>query len=80
MDPSLTTFIKSTLDEASLIAKEMFGKVSSAVKPEDNNQVLTEADVAIGKKIIELIEKRFPEHSIIDEEAGAIDKNPNTFG
>jgi myo-inositol-1(or 4)-monophosphatase len=43
-------------------------------KQGDNNQVLTETDLEIGKTIVEDIQKQFPTHNIIDEEAGVIDK------
>jgi myo-inositol-1(or 4)-monophosphatase len=66
-------FIKDVLDGASQIANEKFGKVSGTTKGNDNNQVLTEADLAIGKYIIERIRKDFPYHNIIDEETGIID-------
>lgn len=68
-------FIVNVLGEASKIALEHFGKVSGVTKPGDNNQVLTEADLAVGKKIISLIEQKYPSHNIIDEEAGVMDKN-----
>src|SRR5260221_2525028 len=66
-------FIKAVLEEASIIANEMFGKVTGVTKGDDNNQVLTEADLAIGKLIIEKIKKEYPDYNIIDEEAGVID-------
>jgi myo-inositol-1(or 4)-monophosphatase len=67
------SFITSVLKEASEIAKEKFGKVSSTIKGGDSNQVLTEADIAIGAYIIQKIKKEYPEYNIIDEEAGAVD-------
>lgn len=66
-------FIKNCLEEASKIALEKFGNVTSTVKPDDNNQVLTEADIAIGNLIIEKIKQEFPDYNIIDEEAGVVD-------
>lgn len=68
-----TDFIETTLNTAAEIARTMFGKVSGMVKPGDPNQVLTEADLAIGKFIIAEIAKRFPDYNIIDEETGAVD-------
>src|SRR3989344_3524178 len=67
-------FIVNVLEESSKIALKYYGKVSGTVKPEDSNQVLTKADVEIGKYLISQIEKYFPDHNIIDEEAGIIDK------
>ena len=70
-------FITDALAEVSIIAKESFGKVSGVVKENDNNQVLTDTDLKIGKALIEKIQGNFPEHNIIDEEAGVIDKKSN---
>lgn len=68
-------FIKDCLEQASKIANDKFGKVTGTTKPGDTNQVLTEADLAIGSLIIEKIKKEFPDYNIIDEEAGVIDNN-----
>lgn len=68
-------FISTTLQGAAKIADKNFGKVSSvSTKTGDNNQVLTETDLEVGYFIINEIQRVFPEHSIIDEEAGVIDK------
>lgn len=67
-------FIKETLRAASEIAQRNFGTVSSTVKQGDNNQVLTETDLAIGHYIVTRIQESFPTHNVIDEEAGIIDK------
>lgn len=72
---SYLDFIETQLKQAGAIAMSHFGNVNPITKPEDNNQVLTEADIAIGQYLIQAITKAFPDHSIIDEEAGAIDKN-----
>lgn len=71
-------FIVEALEEASNIAKESFGKVSGVTKEGDNNQVLTETDLKIGQAIIKKIQEKFPEHNIIDEEAGVIDNKSNS--
>ncbi len=68
-----SSFIKVVLEDASQIANEKFGKVSGFVKSDDNNQVLTEADLAIGKLIVEKIKKEYPHYNVIDEESGVID-------
>lgn len=68
-------FIENSLKKASQIALNNFGKVSGVTKGEDNNQVLTETDVQVGKTLIDLIQEEFPEHNIIDEESGVIDKD-----
>lgn len=67
-------FISHTLHIVSEIASRNFGKVSGTIKTGDSNQVLTQTDLEIGERIIQEIEKYFPEHSIIDEEAGVVDK------
>lgn len=70
------SFVEETLNQASEIALKYFGSVKQvSVKPGDNNQVLTEADVAIGELIVNKIQQTYPDHNIIDEEAGVIDKN-----
>src|SRR3989344_4271938 len=67
-------FLVKVLESTSQIANAKFGKVVGTTKAGDNNQVLTEADLEIGKTLIELVNKDFPTHNIIDEEAGVIDK------
>ncbi len=67
------SFISSVLEQSSAIALKSFGQVSGQTKPSDNNQVLTQTDLDIGSFIIGELEKQYPEHNIIDEEAGVID-------
>lgn len=67
------SFITEILALTSNIALQNFGKVSGTTKPEDNNQVLTETDIEIGKTIVAAIREQFPEHNIIDEETGVVD-------
>lgn len=66
-------FLVSTLKQSSKIANQNFGKVKGTNKPD--NSVLTETDLEIGQKIIFEISKNFPDHNIIDEETGVINKN-----
>ena len=68
-------FIERSLQVASRMARDSFGKVSVTTKPEDNNQVLTQADIDIGAMLVSAVQEQFPEHNIIDEEAGTVDKN-----
>ena len=69
------SFIKGVLQETSEIANRNFGKVAAiSTKEGDNNQVLTETDLEIGKLIVEKIKEVYPNHNIIDEEAGIVDK------
>lgn len=67
-------FLTQSFKYAAQIAKSNFGNVVGTTKAEDNNQVLTATDLEIGSFIISQVEKYFPEHNIIDEEAGVIDK------
>lgn len=67
-------FLTQQLQLATQIATKHFGKVSGTVKPEDNNQVLTDADIEIGKQLVAAVQQTYPDHNIIDEEAGVIDK------
>lgn len=67
-------FIQSVLEEASVIARSSFGRVTGSSKGDDNNQVLTETDLEIGKLIVTKAQETYPEFNIIDEEAGIINK------
>lgn len=68
-------FIEEVLKPVSRIANRNFGEVEATTKPEDNNQVLTKTDIEIGNFLISKVKKTFPNHNIIDEEAGIIDNN-----
>ena len=74
MNGEYAPFVEKVLNRAAEIALSQFGKVSSTTKPENNNQVLTETDLAVGQFVIGEISKAYPGHNIIDEEAGVIDK------
>lgn len=67
-------FIEESLKKSSQIASSNFNKVSGISKGEDNNQVLTQTDIEVGKLLVGLIQSEFPEYNIIDEETGVIDK------
>lgn len=66
-------FLNRILGEATKIAMRHYGSVSSSVKQEDNNQVLTQADIEIGRFLVEECRKQYPTYNCIDEEAGVID-------
>jgi myo-inositol-1(or 4)-monophosphatase len=68
------TFLIEQLKLAAETANKYFGKVSGSVKPDDVNQVLTEADIQIGKQLVAAVQKAYPDHNVIDEEAGVVDK------
>src|SRR5579863_2578315 len=68
-------FITSILTASSEIALKNFGKIQGITKEGDNNQVLTETDLAVGKYLVDETKKTYPTYNIIDEEAGVIDNN-----
>ncbi len=67
------SFLENVLQEASSIALKKFGHVVATTKISDSNQVVTEADIAVGTFIISQIKEIYPTHNIIDEEAGVVD-------
>ena len=73
MGAKYKNFIVEILKTAIDIANRNFGKVSAVVKGEDNNQVLTETDIEIGKSVISKIKQNYSNYNIIDEEVGVID-------
>lgn len=75
MNSPYRRFLIETLEKASKIALENFGRVSGTTKSDDNNQVLTKTDLEIGEIIINKITLIYPNHNIIDEEAGVVNKN-----
>ena len=66
-------FLEKELRASADMALQYFGKVSAHTKLGDNNQVLTEADLAIGKYLVAAVRATYPSHNVIDEEAGVID-------
>ncbi|MEE1831721.1 inositol monophosphatase family protein [Streptomyces sp. SP17KL33] len=66
-----TTFIDSSLREASRMAVRMQGAGHSRVKAADVNQVVTDADLALGALLTERIRGAYPRHGILEEESGA---------
>ena len=68
------SFLSRLLQGATQIAEQYFGKVAGITKENDNNQVLTAADLAIGKFISQVLEQNYPDHNLIDEETGALNK------
>jgi len=70
-------FVLDNLKNAAKIASDNFNKVKTVEKGTDNNQVLTQTDIEIGKLLVGEITKHFPEHNVIDEEAGVINKKSN---
>lgn len=66
-------FLEAQLRESAKLALSFYGNVAATTKSDDNNQVLTEADLAIGKQLVAAVQTTYPEHNVIDEEAGGID-------
>lgn len=69
-----TDFLTAVLADASTIATANFGKTGALkTKDGDANQVLTQTDLEIGELIVARVREAYPEHNVIDEEAGVID-------
>ncbi|QQQ79713.1 inositol monophosphatase [Saccharothrix sp. 6-C] len=68
--PDYTGFIESCLREASDVATRMRGVGRAAVKPDDVNQVVTDADLALGALLTGRIGDEYPGHAILEEESG----------
>ncbi len=66
-------FISMILHDAAAIANKNYGSVRGFTKGIDNNQVLTETDIAIGSLIVHKIKQIYPSYNVVDEEAGVID-------
>lgn len=64
--------IKEAINEASEILNSGFGKVWEGKLKESQSSIVTEMDVAAEKKITHIITSRYPGHSIIGEEKGAV--------
>jgi myo-inositol-1(or 4)-monophosphatase len=67
---------KEAAVEAGKILKQHFRKISiSDIREKSKNDFLTYVDELAENKIIEIINKKFPEHSILAEESGGQKKN-----
>lgn len=65
--------ITEVLNDAAAIANTQFGQ--SREQPlKDRYQVLTETDLAVSQLLVERLSGIYPNHNILDEEAGAIDR------
>lgn len=65
------TFLETMLQEAAEMALSFPRGLSARIKDADPNQVVTDADLAIGRRIKDRIRERFPNDSEIDEEWGS---------
>lgn len=70
-------FITRVLTAAGQLALDFHGKTTATTKPEDSNQVLTEADIAIAEYLVGALRTEFVDDNIIDEEMGVIDNHSN---
>lgn len=72
------TFMKETVVDALRISGkillEYFSKPLSQTRKESQSSIVTEADFASDKAIRELIGERYPDHNIISEETGFMNK------
>jgi myo-inositol-1(or 4)-monophosphatase len=64
--------IKKCLKEASAILMSKFGKEIEQELKENQSSIVTEMDVAAERKIEHIISTKYPNHSIIGEETGAV--------
>jgi myo-inositol-1(or 4)-monophosphatase len=64
--------IKNTMKEASRILMSNFGDPIKGELKENQSSIVTEMDIAAERKIAHLISQKYPNHSIIGEEKGAV--------
>jgi myo-inositol-1(or 4)-monophosphatase len=69
--PDYTAFIGSSLRQASDVALQMQATSRPTVKEADVNQVVTDADLAIGTLLTQHINDSYPQHGLLEEESGA---------
>lgn len=65
----MESFIKNTIKEAGIAVVELFGKVSSKYTKQDPSDIVSEADLASNRIIVQRIKDKFPSHGIIAEES-----------
>lgn len=64
----------SVLKVSGNVLLDFFDKPLETKQKESQSSIVTEADLASEKVIMELIEKRYPGHSILSEECGFLDR------
>ncbi len=62
--------ILNALHEAGEILMKNFGKLTEYAIKENQNSIVTAADIESEKKIIEIILEKFPDHNTLGEETG----------
>ena len=65
-------FAIQTAREAGRVLAEKFGRASLAVTQKGDIDIVTEADLAAERLIVERIRSYYPRHSILTEEAGDV--------
>lgn len=65
-------FLESLLEGAGRLATSFPSRMSTEVKDADPNQVVTQADRAIGSHIVSRIRAEHPDDNVIDEELGVV--------
>jgi myo-inositol-1(or 4)-monophosphatase len=56
------------------ILLQHFGKIDRVMQKEDHSSIVTEADLASEAAMVEIIERAYPDHNLIAEERGFVDK------
>jgi len=73
MNQDYLNFISEALAGAAEIVKVHVGRAIWVKKAGDDNQIVTEADFAVGRFLIERIRKVYPRDNILDEEVGIVE-------
>lgn len=66
----MKAFLQETILRAGAVLMESFGHAKVLGSKESVVSILTEADLASDKLIVEAIKSRYPEHGIVSEESG----------
>jgi myo-inositol-1(or 4)-monophosphatase len=74
-DKIMEDTIKKALFEAQQILLKNFGTLNDYEVKESQSSIVTKADIESEKKIIDIINEKFPSHSTLGEETGFQDKN-----
>jgi myo-inositol-1(or 4)-monophosphatase len=64
--------IKHAMQEGSKILMDGFGGMIKGTLKESQSSIVTEMDIAAERKIAHIISQKYPDHSIIGEEKGAV--------
>lgn len=67
-------FLKSLLSTSGDILTNGFGQITNYQTKQDQSNIVTEYDFQSEEKISQLIQQTYPEHNVLGEETGFIDK------